>query len=338
MIEERTDFLPTVDNWAEWGAIFTDAALWQPVVRRICQENPVSVGLTAEDVPCQEIEAGFPGSTAVFIVDERIVVKIFPPFLAADYELEVETYQLIDYRLDPYLPELVAHGVYLDRVDWPYLIMSYMPGQPIREVRDDISAENMRRIARELGWYIKRLHSTPVEEARAIKADKADWFAFLGERRKQCLEELRDETPLPLSVLREIARLLATDIFLPPKGFRPMLLNGDFTEDHLLLEKRLGEWRISGLIDWADSLVGAREYEWVALWFGLCSQDVFVFREILAAYDPDLRLNNRFRQKMLAYTFIHRFGPVMIGELLRQPGAPTITSLAELHSWLWPPM
>jgi hygromycin-B 7''-O-kinase len=230
------------------------------------------------------------------------------------------------------------YGLYQDRVDWPYLVMSFLPGRPIRQVRDNLTAENKAAIARELGWYIRRLHNTPLEGAKVIKARTADWFNFLGERRKRCLEELRDKTNLPLAALREIARLLAADNFLPPGGFRPLLLNGDFTEDHLLLDKRLGEWRISGLIDWADSLAGAKEYEWVALWFGLCGQDVIMFQGILIAYDPALRLDNRFRRRMMAYTCIHRFGPEMIGELLSQPGAPTITSLVELQSWLWPPM
>lgn len=330
MTETRTDYLPTADNWAEWGAIFTDASLWEPVVGRICEQNGIEVGA--------EIQSGYPGSTAVFIVDKTAVVKIFPPFLVQDYHLEIEIYNLVDTRLDPYLPELLAHGIYPDRIDWPYLVMSFLPGQPIREVREVISDENKRAVARQLGWYIRRLHSTPLDGAKILQVERADWIAFLVERRKRCLEELRDKTDLPLSVLREVAYFLNSGVLRPDGDFRPLLLNGDFTEDHLLLEKRLGEWRISGLIDWADALAGEREYEWIALWFGLCSQDVPMFREVLQAYDPTIQLNNRFRQRMLAFTFIHRFGPELLGELLKQPGAPTITTLAELHSWLWPPM
>lgn len=284
------------------------------------------------------ISTGYPGSTAVFLVDKQFVVKIFPPFLVQDYHLEKEVYDLIDTRLDPYLPELLAYGVYPDKIDWPYLVLSFLPGQAIREVREEISAENKQTIARELGWYIRRLHGTPLDRAEVMEVETADWIAFLVERRKRCLEELRDKTSLPMAVLREIAYFLNTDVLRPSGDFRPLLLNGDFTEDHLLLEKRLGEWRVTGLIDWADALAGAQEYEWVALWFGLCSQEASMFREVLKAYDPNLVLNNAFRHRMLAFTFIHRFGPHLLGELLGQPGAPTITTLAELQSWLWPPM
>jgi aminoglycoside phosphotransferase (APT) family kinase protein len=330
MFEGRTHFLPIPENWLEWGAMFTNTALWKPVIRLICQGTGVA---TAE-----KIGSGYPGSSAVFIVDDQVVVKIFAPFLIEDYFHEVETYQLIDARLDPAMPDLLAHGVYPDRVDWHFLIMSFVAGQPIREVRAEIPRNEKAAIARELGWYLRLLHATPLDKARVVKTKAADWYAFLKERRKECLEELRDKTDLPLPVLREIYHLLASDVFLPPKDFRPCLLNGDLTEDHLLLEKRLGEWRISGLIDWADSLVGAVEYEWVALWFGLCGQDAQMFRDIMAAYNPELKLDRNFRRRMMAYTFIHQFGPELISELLKKPAAPVITSLGELRSWLWPPL
>lgn len=330
MFDSRTNYLSAPDNWAEWGAMFTDATLWEPVVKRICQGTGVS---TAEHVG-----AGYPGSSAVFIVDEAVVVKIFAPFLTHDYFQELETYQLIDTRLDPYMPELLAYGTYPDKIDWYFLIMEFMPGQSIREVRVEIPEEENSAIAQELGLLIRRLHNTPLDAASYIKSTTADWFTFLKERRQRCLEELRDKTDIPLPVIRDVFYLLSSDVLKPAKDFRPSLLNGDFTEDHLLLEKRLGQWRISGLIDWADSLVGAPEYEWVALWFGLCGQDVWMFRDIMKAYDPTMQLNLAFRKRMMAYTFVHRFGPTLIGEMLQQSGAPTITSLADLQSWLWPPL
>jgi hygromycin-B 7''-O-kinase len=330
MFDTHTNYLPAPDNWAEWEAVFTDATMWEPVVRRICQETGTAAA--------EKISAGYPGSSAVFIVDDEVVVKIFAPFLIHDFHREIETYDLIDTALDPYLPEIKAHGFYPDKIDWAFMVMEFLPGRPIREVREEIPREDKAAVAQELGWYIRRLHKVPLDDAKVIETSATAWFKFLKERRKKCLEELRDKTALPLPVLREIFYLLASDVFRVADDFQPSLLNGDFTEDHLLLEKRLGQWRISGLIDWADSLVGAVEYEWVALWFGLCGQDVLMFRDIMKAYDSKRRLDRGFRNKMMAYTFIHRFGPELIGEKLQQSGAPQITSLNDLKTWLWPPL
>jgi hypothetical protein len=63
-----------------------------------------------------------------------------------------------------------------------------------------------------------------------------------------------------------------------------------------------------------------------------------MFRDIMAAYEPGIRLDRLFRRRMMAYTFIHRFGPDLIGGLMRQPAAPKITALTDLQSWLWPPL
>ena len=330
MFQERTDYLPAPDNWGQWAPMLKDVALWRPVIQCICQENELG--------PVEEIEGGYAGTCAVFIVDRQTVIKIFPPFLPDDFLREVEAYELVGARLDPYMPELLAYGSYPDQIDWHYLAITYLPGEPIREVRSLMTPEDKLAAARELGWTIRRLHQTPLEKAEVLVPKSEEWLAFLGRRRKECLLELKDNTNLPLEVLREVARFLTPGQLVPSRDFQLKLLNGDFTEDHLLLVYRLGEWRMSGLIDWADALVGVSEYEWVALWFGLCSQEVEMFREVLATYDPEIRLDNPFRRRMMAYTFIHRFGPTIIGDMLRKPGAPAVRSLVDLQTWLWPPM
>ncbi|MCI0576829.1 MAG: aminoglycoside phosphotransferase family protein [Chloroflexi bacterium] len=328
MDDRRTDYLPAFDAWPEWGAAFTNVTLWRPLLAHLYQQAGLG--------ELGAVEAGFPGSCAVFIVDRQVVIKLFPPFLPQDYERELDVYHLLDGRLEPYLPRLLAHGVYHDRVDYPYLALEFCPGQPIREVRQELSQSDKTIIAREVGWMIRTVHETPLDGVKAFDPRPAAWLAFLEQRRRDYLDELRHKASLPERVLEEVAGLLAVGPNLPA-DFRPRLLNADLTEDHLLLVRRLGEWRISALIDWADALVGAAEYEWVALWFGLCGQDPALFREIMQAYDPAFSLDRRFRRQMLAYTFLHRFGPAIVGELLGQPGAPSIHSLADLQSWLWPP-
>ena len=42
----------------------------------------------------------------------------------------------------------------------------------------------------------------------------------------------------------------------------PVLVNRDLTEDHLYLTAGDGRWQISGLIDFADSVIGPKELDW----------------------------------------------------------------------------
>lgn len=146
--------LPVVSTWEEWRPIFTDADLWEPVVRRICQEEQLAEPET--------VEVGFPGSCAVFLVDRALVVKIYPPMCRHDFEREGELYRLLSGRSDLPLPHLLAAGTYHDRIDWPYIITEFRPGVAIREVRGRIEPSNMVRIAETLGRTVKAFHATPV--------------------------------------------------------------------------------------------------------------------------------------------------------------------------------
>lgn len=90
------------------------------------------------------------------------------------------------------------------------------------------------------------------------------------------------------------------------------------------------------MIDLGDAEVGAVEYEWVALWFGLCGRDPDLFRGILLEYDPGHQFNEAFRHRMLAYTFIHRFGAQIIASILDVGEASNIRSLEAVQDRLWP--
>ena len=305
------------------GFIFLELDLWQPVVKRICQDTAVS--------PAQHIESGFPGSCAVFVVDGQVVVKLYPPMVVRDFWREQEVYGLLDGRL-PHLPRLLGSGVYQDQIDWPYLLLEFCEGVAIREVFGEIGPANRLLLARELGEMLRVVHETAVVHVTAFDPSPAAWAKFVANRRAHCLSELREKDILPEGVLAELAPFLQQ---VSVGDERPILINADLTEDHLLLVKHDDQWHISALIDWADAEVGALEYEWIALWFGLCQRDGAMFREVLRVYDPNLQLNEAFLERVMAYTLLHRFGAGIIEHVLGVDGRPPIDTLAALRQQLW---
>jgi len=316
-------FLPDRISWENWGELFLDVNRWRPVVARICATTAVT--------HAGHVEAGFPGGCAVFVVERQVVVKLFPPMMEQDFYREREVYGLLDGRLH-HLPRLLGDGVYHDQIDWPYLLLEFREGEAIREVFDEITPANRLAIASELGVMLRILHDTAVDHVTAFDPSPAAWAQFIALRHTNCIAELRQKNILSEKVVAEL-EIFIRDIDLAVK--RPILINADLTEDHLLLIKRENQWHISALIDWADAEVGAPEYEWIALWFGLCQRDGAMFRKIIRVYDPGWQLNNAFLDRVMAYTVLHRFGAGIIEHVLGQDGRPSILSLADLREQLW---
>ncbi|MBN1933810.1 MAG: aminoglycoside phosphotransferase family protein [Anaerolineae bacterium] len=316
--------LPVIETWKQWGAIFTDVAQWTPAVREICRREGIAFG---------HIEAGYPGTNAVFVLDGQWVVKIYAPFCHADFDLERTLYPLLSEMTHIPSPRLLAEGVLEDAMCWPYIVMDFRPGQPIREVRAQISPENRVEVAASLGAMTHELHGIPLARVARVENPRNDWPAFRRQRLANCLTELETKAGLSALVLDEMIAFVAVQT--STESAPVMLVNGDLTEDHVLLEEQGGRWRVSGLLDFADALIAPRAYEWIALWFGALDQRPDEFAAFMRSYDPVIALDDTFFQEALLFTFLHQFGAGIIAHVLKKQGHPPPLSLADLKRFLW---
>lgn len=322
--------LPPVADWDDWRPIFTDESLWRPVVERVWGSDPALQAATNITTPAH-IEAGYPGTCAVFVVDGVAVIKFFPPMVARDYDRERTAYGLVG-GLSPHLPRLLAEGVFHDRILWPYLILSRLPGEAWREARAGMSRAGQLGVLGELGLIMRQTHNLPLPATGPWPA-ASDWPLFVAARRPRVAAELREHRSLTGHLVREIELLVKeTDWFTA----RPCLLHADLTEDHLLVDWYDGRWSLSGLIDWADAEVGDPYYEWVALWFSICRRDVGLFSAFLSAYDPALRPEAVQASRLLTCTALHRFGANIINETLSEAEQRGMDSVAALSATLFP--
>jgi len=317
--------LPVITTWAEWGRVFTNIAQWTSAVREICRRH---------HLPVEQVEAGYPGTHAVFVVDETYVVKIYTPLSPEDFSLECELYTLLGANPRLRVPQLLAHGILKDQIDWPYIIMAFKPGVPIREARTLIPHRNLLRIASELGEIVRELHRVPFASLTSLAHTQASWQQYVRQRQAEVAETALWEGILPEPIVAQIPGFLAAAL-AGDEEVPLALLNGDLTEDHILLEQRDGRWRISGLIDFGDALVGARDYEWIALWFSALDRDYEELATFMTAYDPHLKLDDAFFTRAMAFTFLHEFGPDILALTLKAMGQPQIESLQELQALLW---
>ena len=322
--------LPLVKTWAEWGEVFTDVDIWEEAVREIGRR----VGL-----PVRSIKPGYPGSNAVFIVNrgtpDGAAVKIYAPLCPEDYDLERVLHPVLCRWPEIGAPRLMAEGSLGEEGAWPYVVLSLVPGEPIREVREDLPDRDLLAVSRDLGRRLRVLHGIPIASLSLFGPGASDWPRVAERHLAQTIEKLRNRKTLPRVVLDAVPGFVHAALEAS-ENTDLVLVSGDVTEDHVLLVQQDGRWSISGLIDFADAMIAPRAYEWVALWFGALDRDATCLNAFLAGYGSVV-VDSSFYRNAMAFTFLHEFGGEIITDELRRLGKPPLTNLSALQAALWEP-
>lgn len=320
----RTAFLPASPTWEDWSGMYVDTDLWTPVIRAICH---------GEGIPVERIHCGFPGTNAVFLLDtgdgSELVIKIAPPQCREDQRTELAIGRALSGRIP--VPAIVASGVFHDRTDWPWFIMTRMPGVAAREVRGGMRRDQWLALCREAGMLVKGIHATPLSALTGMDGVTADaaWQNQWREQPQTTLVRLRQEKVFSVE---DLTRLQAFHRRTMDSGTRPApasgdhltLVNADLTEDHLLVMEEAGQWRIGALIDLADGCLAPAAYEWPALWFGLLGRDREALHAFFSGYDPAWRDTPAFWTSLLAHVLAHRFGFHMLRDAMAKGGAGSL--------------
>ncbi len=135
-----------------------------------------------------------------------------------------------------------------------------LPGIP-----GDISKTvDRHRVARELGVFLERLHTYPVDKAReAGVLEERDLLAHWRDKSREQLRRLVGPN-VNQGLLR---RYLENDA---PSTFdgAPSLVHNDLWAEHILVDTRSGG--VSGIIDWGDTIIGDPAIDFACLyaWYG----------------------------------------------------------------------
>ena len=316
--------LPPIETWKQWSSIFMDKELWTPVISRICSRE----GLRYSD-----LRTGYPGSNAVFLLDRSYVVKVYNP-VWKDFGIEREVLTALAKCDAVPTPKVVASGTFEDRIGWDYLITEFVEGTPIRDLRDAIGPEELAGIATDLGRIVRALHGTEVGSENPILRHETG-IQLANRRKTEVVTELRAKRLLSATVLDELASF-AKAAASQVDSQRPVLVQGDLTEDHLLLAETGGRYAICGLIDFGDAHWCPPEYEWPALYFDLLARDAQALRAFFLSYDPRVLEDQDFTVRAFIWTLFHDFGTQMVENALKHQKGHEIGSLAELRELLWP--
>ena len=318
-------FLPAIESWSHWSAVFNDTGFWKPVIDAICD---------SEGIRYRSLETPRSNTNAVFILDQQLVVKIYSPFWS-EFDIEPRLIEVLGMREAVPVPKIVAAGRYQDRVSWNYLIMQHCAGLTLESIRSEIARGDLMSIAAQVGQMTRSLHETPVNLLEGINTGEA-WDDLLDRRGKEALPELTGGEMITPGVAEALGAILE-EVIANSKRIPRVVVHGDLESDHILLRRAGSEWRVSSLIDFGDAKIGVRDYEWMPLWLGLFDRDVEALRAFLKAYDRSLLTDKEFPRRVMAWTLLHDFGADAVTELLKKTNTPTpVATVAKLRQILWP--
>ncbi len=287
---------------------------WFDGAKSICEKHKLSFN---------QLSRAEQGDCVVFLIDDKFVIKIYPP----DFNLlEREKTALEIARTNFKTPEVTDFG---ELEGYKYLITTQIEGELMtRENWLKLEKREQISILTQLAEGLKELHRSD-----ASKID-FDWEKFIAHQADTCFE--RQKTcQVNEKVLAQIPEYLEENLKLLPTDFSEVFLHGDVHFGNLRLLKSGGKWQISGLFDFADSLKGFHEYDFLAVCVLIIQGQGELQREFFRAYGyADSEINEELRKRQMLLTMFYEYSDLRRYAMrLRQKAVDY--SLLELERAIW---
>lgn len=297
----------------DFRARFNDPQ-WRAVAENICRRHRI---------PFSNLHRSPQGESVVFLVDDRFIIKIYIPYKTG---MERERLALESARTSLKIPEIVAFG---ELENYKYLVTTQIHGELMtREIWLKLARREQIEILARLAEGLKTLHRSDTS-----KID-FDWRAFVRRQAETCFER-QQACGVNEKVLAAIPAYLEKNLPLLETDFREVFLHGDVHFGNLRLRRINGEWQISGLFDFADSLKGAREYDFLAVGVLMIQGQGELQREFFRRFDyADAEINETLRNRLMLLTMFYEWSDLRRYAVRLRPEAVDY-SLDELERAIW---
>jgi aminoglycoside phosphotransferase (APT) family kinase protein len=161
-------------------------------------------------------------------------------------------------------PRIVAAG---ERASGPpYLLLAGIPGDTAENVWNELERSQQLALARDFGAITAAIHRLPQEELAAIEQQFGGRSEHTRAWKKQRLSEIETAESFSVKQRDDLLRFLHEEA--PQLGDdRPQLTHYDLAHNHIYLSQDAGAWRVTGIIDWAEAMLGPPEWDIAYLWF-----------------------------------------------------------------------
>lgn len=283
-----------------------------------------------------EIQRVSGGANAVFSCGQRHVIKLFPPFQRYQWETELRVLKALKgQRLPVTFPEWIYAA---EANHWGYIVMSFVPGQSLEALWPDLSESNKLSVLSQIGQLMRAVHQLP---AALLPELEPDWALFWDYALANYQARHRAQG-LPAGLLTRLPQWLQGQLPSLEKliGLQQtpyVLLTGEYTPQNLLV-KQVGqaqqEWQLSGVFDFADSLIGPAAYDWLGPVCFLVQGMHPRMEALFQGYGIELTSVADKGKAMLALLFLHRYSNP--NGQIRIPNWREARDLDALADLVWP--
>jgi hygromycin-B 7''-O-kinase len=288
--------------------------IWREIAEDVCRRHSIAF---------ETLRRAEHGESIVFLIDDRFVIKIFIPTKEG---LRREKTALETARTSLPIPEIVAFG---EIEKYRYLITTQIKGELMtKDLWLKLDKSEQISILSQLAGGLKQLHCSD-----ASKID-FDWNAFIAHQAKTCFERQKSRG-VNEKILNELPAFLEENLKLLPPELPQVFLHGDVHFGNLRMTKSDGNWKISGLFDFADSLEGFREYDFLAVGVLMIQGQGDLQREFFRFFDyRDAEIDETMRRRLMLLTCFYEWSDLRRYAVRLRPEAVDY-SLEELEKAIW---
>jgi hygromycin-B 7''-O-kinase len=315
-----TASLPPFTDYESFAAFRADPAQWLPIARDIAASHGLA---------CTAPQVFATGTNLVLALDDKLILKLFPPLLRSQFVSEHGSLAQLQGQLRIAIPEIVAEG---EHDGWPYLVITRLPGVLGVQAWPSLPEADKERVLAEIGETIAEVQRAPIGELSRIEPD---WAGFMRRQIAGCRAR-HERLGLPRKFLDGLDGLLRDAAALIPFDAEPVILVGEYIPGNFLLRSESDGWHLAGLFDFGDVMAGWGEYDLLGPSAFMTSGMPRRVRSLFEGFGysaaditPDLK------RRLMALMMLHRVSDP-IRHIRIDGWQQKAANLEELQDLLWP--
>ncbi|MFN7038823.1 MAG: aminoglycoside phosphotransferase family protein [Alphaproteobacteria bacterium] len=319
MTNNPNNLLKSVSSFEEFEKLKLNIKVFEDIVRQI---------LTHHNLPITSLVLFSEGTNIVFSYDDRLVIKLFPPFHQDQFESEKLVLQALEGKLSVKTPSIHSLG---EISGWPYIIMTKLNGTLLEALWDTLNHNNKLVIIKELGALIREVHSL---STIGLESLDCHWTNFIKNQIECCVEN-HVTKKLSTSLLKQIPSYISMVSKSLLKIEKLVLLTGEYTPMNFLVTNFECIWHISGLIDFGDAMLGSYKYDLLGPGAFLIQGNKELLNAFLSAYGylPH-ELNSDLSHQLTALMLLHKYSNLEV-QVRIDGWKNKAYSLKELEQLVW---